>query len=51
MPSLIWSLKSEALTGTTARFPVSYYFYLSNKRVGFNKWVGLKIHPTRSTGG
>ena len=29
----------------------STYSYLSNKRVGYNKQVGQKIHPTRSTSG
>ena len=24
------------------------YFYLSNKLVDLNKWVGWKIHPTRN---
>ena len=27
------------------------YSYLSNKRVGYNKRVGWKIHPTGSTNG
>ena len=26
------------------------YSYLSNKRVGLNKWVGWKFLPTRSAG-
>ena len=28
-----------------------HYSHLSNKRVGYNKRVGQKIHPTRSTSG